>query len=235
MKGSYTLLLFFFSLTIHASEWRSICAYQKATQQKELSPSDWLASDRRQNSITWQNANAYNLTHNLPNEYANMKQRRDFYKWFDAQIKAKGHEVVWPSMAYYVSSKLKLVKTFPLSLLARKQVKHYASLGGETVFNNAFEILKKLYASNKVLKADAALKWDELIIYKEQYVWIEGIYKMMDERSLNQIKRMAKGKFLYGLAIPKVIRFKGDITNAQDRYAYAFESLRRYCKDSKNE
>jgi len=233
MKGTCFILLFFFSLSIQASEWSSIRAYQKATQQKELSPSDWLSSDRRRNTVVWQNANTYNLTNNLPNEYVNIQQRRDFYKWFDAKIKDKGHEVIWPSMAYYISSKLRLVKAFPMSLLTRKQVKHYASIGGETVFNNAFKILKTLFLSEHILKTNDALNWDKSIIREEQYYWIEDIYLKMDKRSLNQIRRMAKGKFLYGLAIPKVIRFKGDIANVEDRYAYAFETLRSYCKSAK--
>ena len=233
MKRAYTIIIFFFSIAVHASEWKSIHDYQKATQSKVLTPSDWLASDRRQNSMVWQNANKFNLINNLPNEYANIKQRRDFYKWYDIQIKSKGHEVVWPSMAYFISRKLRLVKAFPLSLLIRKQVKHYSKLGGETVFNNAFGMLKELFLSKPILKANEALKWDEFIIYEEQYNWIESIYLTMDERSVNQISRMAKGKFLYGLAIPKTIRFEGDIAKAEDRYAYAFEVLRNYCKTLK--
>ena len=230
MRITILTLCLFFSTCIQAKEWKSLKSYEKASQNKALQSSDWLSLDRRQNTVTWQNANLYNLNNSLPQEYINVKQRRDFYKWFDIQIKQKGHEVIWPSMAYYISQKLRLAKAFPFSLFARKQVKNYASQGGEIVFNKSFKDLKELFFSNTILKDEFAVEWDKNILYNEQYVWIDCIYKTMDSKSLKQIERIAKGKLLYGLALPKAIRFEGNIANANDRYVFAIEKLRVYCK-----
>jgi len=41
---------------------------------------------------------------------------------------------------------------------------------------------------------------------------------------------MAKGKFLYGLVLPKAIRFEGNISDAKDRYVFALEKLRVCCE-----
>ncbi len=230
MRITTFVLCLLFSTFIQAKEWKSLKSYQKATQNKVLLSSDWLSSDRRQNTGAWRDANTYNLNNNLPQEYVNIKQRRDFYKWFDFQIKQKGHEVVWPSMAYYISRKLRLAKVFPFSILIRRQVEIYASKGGEVVFNEAFKDLKKIFISKTVLKAEDAIEWDKKLLYNEQFVWVESIYKNMDVKSLKQIERMAKGKFLYGLVLPKAIRFQGNISDANDRYVFALEKLRVYCK-----
>ena len=53
----------------------------------------------------------------------------------------------------------------------------------------------------------------------------------MDKSTVKKIERMAKGKFLYGLVVPNAIRFEGDISKAEDRFQYAMNTLRVYCKD----
>ncbi|RKE92184.1 Insecticidal toxin complex protein [Ichthyenterobacterium magnum] len=230
MKNYLLLFAILFSISIHAKEWKSLRAYQKETQTKLLSPSDWLSSDRRNNTRTWQKANAYNLGNNNVQAYKTIRQRRDFYRWLNAELRIKGHEVVWLSMAQYISHKLRLVDAFPYSLFTTKQFKNYTRNGSKVVFNNVFDVLKQLYDSEIILKGNEALAWDKSILKKEQYKWIQSIYNTMDSRSLNQIERVAKGKFLYGLLVPKAIRFKGDISKAEERYNYALNTLRDYCK-----
>lgn len=231
MKIVIYTLLFAISFSSEAKEWKNLKAYQKVSLNEKLPPSDWLKSDRKQNTLVWQNANTYNLTNNKPEEYKTIIQRRDFYTWFNAQIKAKGHEVVWPKMAYFISHKLRLIESFPHNIFTSKALKGYANKGSETVFNNAFSLLEQLWASQTILKGDAALQWDESILKKEQYIWIEDIYKTMDKSTVKKIERMAKGKFLYGLVVPNAIRFEGDISKAEDRFQYAMNTLRVYCKD----
>jgi hypothetical protein len=183
-----------------------------------------------QNTVVWQNANAYNLTNNIPQGYSTIRQRRDFYTWYTIQIKAKGHEVVWPSMAYYISLKLRLIDTFPHLLLTSKKLKVYANEGSEFVFNEAFEALNTLFVSDKILIREEAFNGDKVMLSKEQFEWIERIYKTMDSRSIYKIGCMAKGKFIYSLIVPKAIRFNGDISKADDRYSFALNILRVYCK-----
>jgi len=231
MRIASIVLAVCISFSLHAKEWKTLKQYQKATHETNLSPSDWLSSDRRRNSLVWQHANAYNLNHNLPAEYQTIKERRDFYEWIDLEFKAKGHAVVWQKMAYYISCKLRLLETFPHCALTTKKVKVYAHQGSEVVFKNAFENLRNCFNSVEVLKDEDALEWDKMMLHEEQFVWVESIYQIIDERSLKHIKRMAEGKFLYAFVVPKAIKFKGDISNPEERYIYAFEILRPYCQN----
>ncbi len=228
-------IVFFFILTFYntlsAKEWKSLRLYKKVTQQDVLPSSDWLKCDRKRNTSTWQKANAFNLKNNLPQEYENISQRRDFYKWFFNELDKKKHEVIWVKMAHFISKKMHLTEVFPYSIFSKKAIKSYARQGSETVFNNVFVELQKLYNSQAILKTEKALEWDKKILKKEQYEWIENIYKTMDPKSLKTLGRIAKGQFLYGILVPKAIRFKGDLSQAEMRYNYAIEALKTYCEN----
>ena len=229
MKTVLFVLAFSFSIPTYAKEWKNLHQYQKGTHKVALSPSDWLSSDRRQNTLIWQHANAFNLSHNQPQEYQTIKERRDFYVWIDHEFQLKGHEVIWQKMAYFISSKMRLTEIFPHSMLTPKKVKLYARQGSEVVFNNALEKLNNLFSSDKTLKGEEALKWDEMMLHFEQFDWVESVYKNIDTRSLKQIRRMTSGKFWYALAVPKKLRFKNNISNPEERYRYGLNVLRPYC------
>jgi hypothetical protein len=231
MRIALIALAISFSFSVNAKEWKSLKQYQNATQETALSPSDWLSSDRRQNTLVWQLANVYNINQKKPQEYQTIKERRDFYEWIDHEFKAKGHEVIWLKMAYYITCKLRLLETFPHCLITTKPVKRYAHQGSEEVFNHSFENLKILLNSDKILKDNDALEWDKMMLHDEQYIWVESVYRIIDKKSLKQIKRMARGKFLYSFAVPKAIRFEGDISIPYERYNYALRILRPYCKN----
>lgn len=223
------VLAFGFSFTIQAKEWKTLKHYQKFTQKEQFSLSDWLASDRRNNTLVWQKANSYNLLNNKPNEYQSIIERRDFYIWIDQEFKKIGHEVIWQKMALYISRKLRLLESFPHVMFISKSVKEYVHQGSEMIFNDAFERLKELFCSKEILKNNDAIQWDKDMMHDEQFIWVESIYKKIDEKSLKQIERMAKGQFLYALVVPKSIRFKDDISSPEDRYQYAINVFRPYC------
>ena len=229
----WLLLLFLcsFNQIILAKEWKSLKAYQSETHKNVLGPSDWFKSDRTHNSIVWQHANIYNLLHNLPEEYSRIIERRDFYKWLYVILNKQGNEIVWVEMAHFISRKMRLLETFPCSLFVHRKIVHYAREGSEAVFNNAFKDLKKIFSSEESLTGTDALHWDETIAHKEQYMWLDSLYQTIDSKSLKTIEHMAKGKFLYGLAVPKAIRFDGEISNPKARYNYAIGPLKDYCKD----
>ncbi len=233
MRYIVLLLLLCFFNTIHGKEWSSLRNYQKATNNKALTASDWLKYDRKHNTLIWQKANTYNLKHNLYQEYENIVQRRDFYRWMHFKLQSKGHEVVWPAMAYLISKKLHLVEVFPYNAFAKKKIKIYAVEGSAVVFKNAFKKLSEINSSKTIFKGDDALKWDKAILYEEQYSWLEKIYSTVDQKTLKTISRIAKGQFLYSLVVPKPIRFKGNISIAEDRYNYGLYTLREYCKMKK--
>ncbi len=230
MKLAWVLFTFIMVQTVCASEWSCLKAFNQETGQQTLSPKDWLKSDRCKNTQVWQQANRYNLENQLPLEYTTISQRRDFYEWYYTSISDKGHEVVWPKMAHYISTKLRLTKAFPFNIFIKKDIKNYAFQGSEVVFNQAFTSLKILYNSQEILKAEAGLDWDKSILYQEQTNWIQDIYKDIDDDALKTIEKMAKGKGFYSLMVPKAIRFEGDISNQETRYQYALEDLRIYCK-----
>ncbi len=101
-----------------------------------LPPSDWLKCDRTRNTIVWQEANVFNLKNNSPQEYQNISQRRDFYKWLFNELNKKEHEVIWVKMAYFISKRMRLTEVFPYSVFSKKGIKTYARQGSKTVFNN---------------------------------------------------------------------------------------------------
>lgn len=204
-------------------------SFTAETNKEVLTQSDWLTSDRKNNTETWQNANLYNLNENLPHEYEAIIQRRDFYFWYYQEVEKKGHQIIWPKMAHYISNKLKLIKTFPFNIFMNKSMKTYSIKGSETVFNAAFVELKKLFFADQIVIDEDALMWDEDMLYTEQHDWLAPIYNTMNTKDLKRIERIAKGKFLYKFLVNKKVKFKGDIANANERYNYAILTLRPYC------
>ncbi|MEP1487723.1 MAG: hypothetical protein ABJK28_04790 [Algibacter sp.] len=118
------LLLFFIILlsshTVFAKEWKSLNCYQKTTQEKELSSSDWLKSDRLKNTLLWEQVNTYNLQNNLPQEYQSIVERRDFYKWLYQKLDKETHQVYWVKMAHFISKKMHLIEVFPYAFFTKK-------------------------------------------------------------------------------------------------------------------
>ena len=226
----FLFLIFTLNNSLSAKEWRNLIDYQKSTRKDTLSSSDWLKPDRIKNTIVWQQANTFNLKNNLPNQYSNIVQRRDFYKWLFIELVKNNHDVVWIKMAHYISKKMHVMEVFPYSIFTKNDTKFYAEEGSKVVFHNAFAELIKIYNSDFIFKADDALEWDKEILIKEQYQWIDGIYKTMDAKSLRTLERIAKRKFLYGLVVPKAIKFEGDLNNPEARFKYAVQVLRSYCK-----
>jgi len=148
----YILILFLITLNtpLCAKEWRSLKIYQKITQKEKLEPSDWLKSDRLKNTTIWQMANKYNLDNNLPKEYNRIDERKDFYNWFYKELENQGHEVVWGTMAHFISKKLRLMEVFPYSIFSNKSILNYGNQGSKVVFNNAFKELRTLFYYNTV-------------------------------------------------------------------------------------
>lgn len=223
----------YFCTSVYGKEYPCLTAYQKETGLEQLGPMDWLKKDRKRQTMVWQQANLYNLEHQLPQEYSSIKQRRDFYVWLNETLEEQGYEVIWPRMAHFISKKLVMVKAFPYAIFTGKEIKSYAEMGSETVFNACFKDLGQLFKGT-VLKGDDALIWDQEILKMEQYQWLAPIYEDVSPKTLHTIEKMAKGKGFYGLVVPKPIRFQGDITQADIRYQYALETLRPYFKKSAN-
>ncbi|MFI0429496.1 Insecticidal toxin complex protein [Mariniflexile sp. HMF6888] len=231
-KIYYFLFLLVSSLSVNAKEWKSLRVYHKTTHKETLLPSDWLKSDRINNTAVWRLANAFNLENNLPQEYTTIAERKDFYKWANAEVEKQGHQVVWFKMVHFVSSKLCTMETFPNVIFVNKKMMTYANSCSESVFENSFPEINTLFKSTDVLNGEAGLQWDKDILYKEQYVWVDAIIDNIDSHSLKKMENILKGKCLYGIFVPKAIRFTGDLTNKDIRYEYALNTLRRYFEDT---
>ena len=235
MRKYLFLFLIVSSHVLNGKEWRNLRVYQKATHLDTLSPTDWLTSDRERNTLIWKRANKFNLTNNLPQEYVNVLEREYFYKWLYEDMSNKGHEIVWIRMAHFISDKLAKLESVPYALFCGNKILNHADIASEKIFNNAFSELSGLFVSNEILKGNEAKLWDENMLYLEQYIWVEPVYKSMNAKNLKKLKRIAKGQFLYGLVVPKIIRFKGDFLNAEARYNYALNILLPYCRDAHKE
>lgn len=229
MKNFLLLAIFCASYFSYAKEWKNLKTYRKTTNVNVLTPSDWLRSDRKKKTSVWHKANMYNLENNLPAEYENIVQRRDFYKWFYSEVSKKGHKVVWPAMSYFISKKLRLTNAFPYRIFLKKDVRTYSNIGSKNVFYRCFPVLKDLFFSDRIVAKEEALKWDKNVLYSEQFKWISGIYSKMNSKTLKKLERIAKGRCLYSLMVPKEIRFTGNLEAAQERFNYAVQKLRPYC------
>lgn len=232
MRYFLILFFFFFYVDSSAAEWKSLKQYQKITGRSTLLHKDWLKKDRLKNTTTWKQANSFNLKHNLFLEYQTIKQRRDFYKWYALSVEQKGHKVVWPRMAHFISSKLNLATSFPYKLVLKKDVLVSSEEGSRKVFNSAFKNMYNLSTIPNALSTAESLVWDKAILHKEQYQWIKPIYVKMSSKTLKRLERIAKGKSVYALVVPKRIRFKGSLLKPIDRYTYAMQTLRKHCKNS---
>ena len=213
-----------------AKEWKNLKAYQKETKRDSLILGEWLTKDRKQNSITWQNANAYNLSHLNSEAYTNVGQRLGFYRWIEQELKQKGNEIHWVIMAGFISDKLSKIGVFPYKYFVKKSTIYYTNIGSEVVFKNALPYLKNVLGADEVLKGEAAETWDLEMLHREQYEWVESVYSIMDAKSLEQISEISKGNGIYGLFVPNELEFTGDLKNAEDRYLYAVNVLLPYCK-----
>ncbi|MGJ5641239.1 Insecticidal toxin complex protein [Formosa sp. S-31] len=230
----YALFILGVYQSSYAKEWQSLKAYQKATKQEHLAQGDWLKRDRIQNNGLYNNANRYNLLHNCPEEYPTVKQRYYFYNWLQGELHDKKVDVNWVKMARFISKKLSYVSAFPYKWFVRKSTIYYSNLGSEVAFSKAFGYLNALYSRSEVPDSETCLKWDLAMLEREQYNWVESVYQKMDESSLKQIERIAKGKSVYRLFIPKALEFKGNLSNPDDRYNYALETLLPYCSQTDN-
>ncbi|MCX7547516.1 Insecticidal toxin complex protein [Xanthomarina sp. F1114] len=234
MKSLLFTFLVVISSIAYSKEYKNLKEYQEISGNAQLAPSDWLCKDRKKNTLVWQQANIYNLENNRPLEYQTIQQRTDFYLWLFKTLDKKEQEVVWPKMAYFISNKLEATQSFPFKLFIRKEVKRYATKGSQTVFGKAFPQLKMLYFSEENLTAKDAYAWDEALIDKEQNVWLQDIYNEIDEKTLKTIDKMAKGKGLYTFMVPKEVKFTGDLSDKENRYHYALNTLRPYCEEKYN-
>lgn len=214
-----------------SQEWNSLKSYQAETKETVLQQGCWLRKDRTNCTVTWCEANKYNLNaENGSGKYKTICQKRDFYKWFDAERKRKGHEIKWIGYAVIAANQLSMLDNgFICFFLVRDhEVVNFANEGAEKVFTFAFSQLKPIYFSNEIIIGKDAENWDVNYGTTEQCVILEPLYQHLSPKASRKLERMAKGKGIYRLGVPEKIKYEGDIDDCNARFLHGIHKLQTY-------
>jgi len=225
------LLILLNSNFVFSQEWKNFRTYQKETGYSILQDGNWLKKDRKKQKKVWQQANLFNLKAiNGNQKYQTIRQIRDFYLWFDIERKKEGHEIVGVGVAAIVADQLsKLNNGFIRIFIVRnKEVVKFANEGSELVFEFAFPLLKEVCFSDEVIKGEDAVSWSLRNGEIEQCQILEPLYKDLSPKALHKLNKMAKGKGIYSLGVPKSLRYTGNIEDCQTRFEHAINKVLPY-------
>jgi len=213
---------------MHSQEYKNLRLYQKQTNNTLLLDGCWLKKDRKTQSNVWKRANKFNLTQeNGSSKYRTIHEIRDFYLWFDEERKQKGDEIHWIGIAAMATNKLSKLEVgfYRLFIVRNKELVQFGLKGSIKVFSDAFPKLKKVFFSKVFLKGNEAKKWDSIHALNEQCDILNPLYNKLSHKAFHKLERMAKGKDIFRLAIPKKLIFEGDLKNCQDRIIYGTQKL----------
>ncbi|MFY9152938.1 MAG: hypothetical protein WAO52_13035 [Prolixibacteraceae bacterium] len=227
-----TTLFSFISIFGFSQEWKNLKSYKKAEGTELLNKGNWLKKDRKRQSDIWLNACRYNLgTENGNAKYESISQIRDFYHFFDQERKIQGHEIQWMGIAAIAAGQLSILDHRLIrSLFVRnREIVEFAHEGSATVFAFSFPELKKLYFSGRIIVGNEANDWDLKHGMTEQCEVLEPLYHQLSGKAKHRLERMAQGKGIYGMGVPKEIRYTGHIENCRERYEHGLSKLIPYC------
>ncbi|MDP2068226.1 MAG: hypothetical protein Q8K04_04605 [Lutibacter sp.] len=222
------LILFIQTNLAFTQEWKNLKTYQKETKNIILENGCWLKNDRIKQTFTWSQANSYNLnSENGNKKYKTISQIRDFYLWFDRVRIQRGHEIKWIGFAAIAATELaKLDNSFIRIFIVRnKDIVKFGREGSIKVFDFTFPKLKKLYFSDKLITGKDAENWDKEHGMKEQCKILDSLYKNLSEKDFHKLERMAKGKGIFSLGVPKKLRFEGDLHDCKARIDYGISKI----------
>ena len=232
MKLLFFLLLFSVHF-IYGQEYNSIRHLKKETNLSEFKNGYWLKKDRKKSTKQWHSANVFNLKVDQGYlKYRTISEIRDFYSWIDIEIKKKGHTVKGIGIAAIVAKQLSILDQRFISffLVRDKEVIGFANDGSKKVFAFAFPYLKELYFRTTKLKGNAANHWDLERGIEEQCKVLQPLYNNLSNKAFKKLNNMAKGKGVYGLGVPKELRFSGELLDCNDRVKHAIYKVLPYKK-----
>ena len=224
----FFILVFIHNQAIFSQEWKNLRAYQKETHHKKLLEGCWLKKDRKNKTVVWKRANAFNLTlKNGNRKYKSIHEIRDFYLWFDTSIKEQGHEMQWIGAAVIAADKLShLENKFVQTLIVKNpELVAFVKEGSQKVFEYTFPKLKTIYFSKKIIKGITAKNWDINHSDVEQCVILTPLYEKLSKKSFSQLEKMAKGQGIYALGVPKKLRLEGDLKDCEARILHGVQKL----------
>lgn len=232
LKLKYTIipiLLFLLNSNfVLAQEWKNFRSYQKETGYSSLQEGCWLKKDRKKQTVVWQQSNLFNLSVKNGNlKYHTISQIRDYYLWFDSERKKQGHEIVGVGVAAIVADQLsKLNNGFiRIFIVSNKEVEEFANKGSEIVFKFSFPLLKEVYFSDKPIKGEDAVNWSLINGEIEQCQILETLYNNLSPKAIKKLSKMAKGKGIYRIGVPKSLRYEGNIEDCQARFEHAINKV----------
>jgi len=233
LKKINNSILFIF-LIVHftySQEWKSLKQFKKETGNSKLCEGCWLTKDRKNNTSIWIFANQYNLkSNNGSKKYISISQKRDFYLWFDKEIKSKHHEIKWIGIAYVAANQLSKVdiKLIRFFIVRNDEVVRFLNNGSNEVFDFSFPHLKEVYYSKKIIKGLDAKKWDRKYGLEEQCQVLDPLYKNLSAKAIKKLEKMAKGKGLFSIAVSKEIEYEGELMDCNLRYEHGVNKLLPY-------
>ena len=213
---------------MHSQEYKNLRVYQEQTNNVQLLDGCWLKKDRKTQSDVWNRANKYNLTQENGNsKYLTIREIRDFYLWFDEERKQQGHEIQWIGIAAMATNQLSKLEIgfYRIFIVRNEELVQFGLKGSKKVFSDAFPKLKKVYFSNQLIKGCEAEYWDREHGFNEQCDVLNPIYEKLSLKAFKKLERMAKGKGIFRIAIPKKIMFEGDLNSCEARVLYGIEKL----------
>ncbi len=214
-----------------AQEWYNLKSYKKETGNSSLLEGCWLKNDRKKQTTVWKQANRYNLViENGNKKYQTISQIQAFYLWFDNERKKQGHEIRWAGIAAIAAGQLSKLDIgfIRVIIVHNAELVHFAHEGSEKVFAFAFPQFKKLYFSSEIIIGQDAEKWDKKFGMKEQCEILKPVYQKLSIKALNKLEKMAKGKSIFRLGVPKKLRYEGEIDNCQSRFEHGINKLLPY-------
>lgn len=219
-----------------SQEWKNLKEYEKTTGTNVLKNGCWLKKDRKRNTETWKQANAYNLSLGNGNlNYKTISQIRDFYFWFDEERKKLGHEINTIGIIAIVADQLSNFDNWFIRecIVRNKEVIWFGNEGSKKVLAYAFPLLQEVYSSDNILKGDKATRWDVKYMETEQCHIIETLYEQLSQKAIKKLHRIAKGRGIYNLGVKNELKFEGDINNCKSRTKHAFSKVQTYYLENK--
>ncbi len=227
----FTLCITFYANQAFSQEWKSLKSYQKETGETLLQKGCWLKRDRKHQTKVWKQANLYNLTIVTGNQkYQSISQIRDFYLWFDADRKKQGHEILGVGIAAIAAKQLsKLDSGFIRFFVVRNQeIVEFANEGSHKVFEFGFPLMKNVYFSDELITGKNAKNWSLKYGKIEQCDILQPLYKQLSTKALSRLAKMARGKGIFNLGVPKRLKFVGNIEDCQTRFEHGLYKLKPY-------
>ena len=227
----FTLCITFYANQAFSQEWKSLKSYQKETGETLLQKGCWLKRDRKHQTKVWKQANLYNLTIVTGNQkYQSISQIRDFYLWFDADRKKQGHEILGVGIAAIAAKQLsKLDSGFIRFFVVRNQeIVEFANEGSHKVFEFGFPLMKNVYFSDELITGKNAKNWSLKYGKIEQCDILQPLYKQLSTKALSRLAKMARGKGIFNLGVPKRLKYVGNIEDCQTRFEHGLYKLKPY-------